>query len=180
MYERLEIDVRRFPTSVTVGEKGRLYMLYHCIDSWMKGHWVILVGVGYWKVKYHVCECFFRYKKKFRRVGLWGITRIKAYLEAQRAHVFRDHQPKMSSHWRKLNLRPCTLQLSQRSSTNVCFIYCLFGFFIFSNQCSNLTTVISNVCFCNLASFQLQITWESYSNSSSHFTLKSFQDVHNV
>jgi len=28
VYERKEIDVKRFPTSVTVGEKGRLYVLY--------------------------------------------------------------------------------------------------------------------------------------------------------
>jgi len=28
LYKRLEIDVWWFPTSVTVGEKGRLYVLY--------------------------------------------------------------------------------------------------------------------------------------------------------
>ncbi|CAI8592084.1 unnamed protein product [Vicia faba] len=37
VYERLEINVRRFPTSVTVGEKGRLYVLYGHLNEGMLG-----------------------------------------------------------------------------------------------------------------------------------------------
>ncbi|CAL5191336.1 unnamed protein product [Lathyrus oleraceus] len=37
VYERLAIDVRRFPTSVTVGEKGRLYVLYGHLNEGMLG-----------------------------------------------------------------------------------------------------------------------------------------------
>ena len=37
VYERKEIDVKRFPTSVTVGEKGRLYVLYGHLNEGMLG-----------------------------------------------------------------------------------------------------------------------------------------------
>ncbi|RHN68408.1 putative six-bladed beta-propeller, TolB [Medicago truncatula] len=37
VYERKEINVKRFPTSVTVGEKGRLYVLYGHLNEGMLG-----------------------------------------------------------------------------------------------------------------------------------------------
>jgi hypothetical protein len=37
VFERLEIDVRRFPTLVEVGEKGRLYVLYGHLNEGILG-----------------------------------------------------------------------------------------------------------------------------------------------
>ena len=63
--------------------------------------------------KLSMCVCGYNFFIFFRCVDT---------MKAQRAHVFRDHPPKMFSHWRKLNLRPSALQLSQHSSTNMCFV----------------------------------------------------------
>lgn len=37
VYERLELNLQRFPTSVTVGEKGRVYVLYGHLNEGILG-----------------------------------------------------------------------------------------------------------------------------------------------